>query len=301
LISETQSPRAARFKHVVFAQPRHRRRIVDFAPPPARVKHDAALANIGGEEAFIQWLFERAGVDAACYRRETLLRRLPACLRLLRVNTWAAARLALQRDPSRLPAAIGAMLIGVTSFFRDEAVFDHLTYTVLRGLRHRSRGPRIWSAGCSDGEEMYSIAILLAELNLLDDAYLLGTDCRAQAIGRARAGCYPASALRDVPADWVDRYFVRQRAGWQVDADARRRVQWRTGDVTRVREPGEWDAILCRNMAMYMRSDVAAKLWQSLESCLRPGGFLVLGKAERPVGATRLSAVAPCIYRKNRV
>jgi chemotaxis methyl-accepting protein methylase len=88
--------------------------------------------------------------------------------------------------------------------------------------------------------------------------------------------------------------------GFEVRESLRSAVQWRTSDVTQVHEPGAWDLILCRNMAMYLRSCAAAQLWRAMEASLRPGGFLVLGKAERPAGAKRLSAIAPCIYRRDR-
>jgi chemotaxis methyl-accepting protein methylase len=297
------SPRAARFQHVVFAEPRHRRRrqIIDLArseskrPPPS-----GRISLRADQQGFVRWLFDQAGLNALHYRDETLRRRLPACLRALRAGTCADARQVLLADPSKVGLAISAMVIGVTSFFRDAAVFDHLTYTVLRELRRQSRGPRIWSAACSDGQELYSVAMLLTEMNMFHDAYLLGTDCRAQTIARARAGRYAGTMLRDVPAPWVEKYFVRTGDAFQIDPEMRRRLYWRRADVTSIIEPGTWDVIFCRNMAMYLRPEVSGRLWQRMEQALRPGGFLVLGKAERPIGAERLGMVAPCIYRRNK-
>jgi chemotaxis methyl-accepting protein methylase len=254
------------------------------------------------EEHFVCWLFERGGLDARMYRPETLRRRLPACLRTLRASCVAEARLPLQNDPAAIAAAVNTMVIGITGFFRDAEVFDHLTYSVLPALpRARPHRARIWSAGCSDGEEMYSLAILLAEMNLLDGSYLLGTDCRPQAVARARAGRYEPRLLRDVPQSWQEKYFEPDGAMVRVRPELRAVVQWRTGDLTRMCEPGMWDLIFCRNLTMYLRPDVAARVYAAFEESLRPGGFLLLGKAERPIGAQRLGLVAPCIYRRGRV
>ena len=213
----------------------------------------------------------------------------------------------LRDDPSAVAAAVGTMVLGVTSFFRDAAVFDHVTHSVLPALPRHGGHPRIWSAGCSDGEEVYSLAMLLAEAGLLAGSHLLGTDCRTQAVARARAGRYATRALRDVPPAWQAKYFVADGAGAAAAAPAvrvrpelRAAVQWRTGDVTRVCEPGAWDLIFCRNLVMYLRPEVAGRVWGALEASLRPGGFLVVGKAERPTGAQRLGLVAPCIYRRDR-
>jgi len=138
-------------------------------------------------------------------------------------------------------------------------------------------------------------------MNLLDGSHLLGTDCRPQALMRARAARYPLRMLRDVPRAWQEKYFDRDDAFARVRPELRAAVQWRTGDVTRLCEPGTWDLILCRNLTMYLHPHVADRIWNALEDALRPGGFLVLGKAERPVGAQRLGSIAPCIYRKDRV
>lgn len=305
--------RSARFKHIVFGfgtfgvSRARRRRAINLAPPPAIPPPLEVLPDPRGrhgcksltaeEEQFIVWLFRRAGLDARRYRPETLRRRLAACLRVLHVRHVEDARNLIDRDPSLVSTALGALVIGVTSFFRDSTVFDHLTYTALPSL---SRSPRIWSAGCSDGEELYSVAILLAEMNMLHRCYLLGSDCRPQAVAAARAGRYDAAATREVPLSWKLKYFDKIAGGFQVRQSLRAAAQWRTSDVTQVHEPGAWDLILCRNMAMYFRAGVAAQVWQAMETSLRPGGFLVLGKAERPAGATRLSAIAPCIYRRDR-
>ncbi len=98
-------------------------------------------------------------------------------------------RALLENRPDLLPAAVGSLLIGVTEFFRDPAVFEAVRARVVPELAARGRGPlRIWSAGCSSGEELYSLAILLAEAGLLAGSFLLGTDCRIEAVRQARSG-----------------------------------------------------------------------------------------------------------------
>jgi chemotaxis methyl-accepting protein methylase len=311
--SEHGVARGARFRHVVFKEA-GRRRAVNLAPrPPGHPFPTPLIYNVppqldADEQRFLDRLFARSGLDARAYRPETLRRRLPACLRALRAKSLADARLALEGDPAAaVPAALNTMVIGVTSFFRDAGVFNCLASTVLPALPRSAGHPRVWSAGCSDGEEVYSVAMLLAELNLLAGSHLLATDCRPQAIAAARAGRYAPRALRDVPPSWREKYFqvdddpaAAAAAAARVRPELRAAVQWRTGDVTRLCEPGAWDLILCRNLTMYLRPDVASRVWAALEAALRPGGFVVVGKAERPIGAQRLGVVAPCIYRKDR-
>ncbi|HEV2295037.1 MAG TPA: protein-glutamate O-methyltransferase CheR [Tepidisphaeraceae bacterium] len=300
-----QLTRLNKYRHVVFTGPSgSAARIVNLAPQPSPAENDQRGDKrelTEEEDAFIRSVFACAGLDAAAYRPESLRRRVQACLRAVRASSILEARRALAANPSLVPVVIDAMVIGVSSFFRDPAIYDQLAFNVLPSLFRANRSPvRAWSVGCSQGQELYSIAILLAELGLLDGCYLLGTDCRTEAIDRARGGYYDAASLRNVPRAWVEKYFHPQLDRWRVVSALRTAVQWRTADVTRVQEPGIWDLILCRNMTMYLRPQASGRLWELFERALRPGGYLVLGKAERPTNAKRLSPVGPCLFRRDR-
>ena len=275
--------------------------IVNFAPRRQRhVAIDAAgdLSDI--EERSLRWLFEQAGLDLDHYRPQTLKRRIGACLRALRIERVEQLQPAIERHPILLEKALGAMVIGVTSFFRDGDVFAALRDMVIPDLLSRQSRLRIWSAGCSDGAELYSLAMLLDQHGALPRCLLLGTDCRADALARAREGRYDASALKDVPGELLARYFQPEPGAWQVRPFLRACAQWRRGDVMKTLEPGAWDLVLCRNLAIYLEAACSHELWLRLQSCLRPGGILVLGKAERPSGARLLAPIGPSIYRRRR-
>jgi chemotaxis methyl-accepting protein methylase len=305
-----ENAREARFRHIVFRTPgRAARPPVDHAPLPPDPSLPTAPAagttqrRLSREDAgFIGWLFERAGVDVEAYRGETLSRRLPACLRTLRARSVAQARQRVEQQPGLTSTAMSAMLIGVSEFFRDAAVFDSLARQVVPALPRRAGHPRIWSIGCSDGQELYSVAMLLAEQGMLGGATLLGTDCRPAAVALARDGRYHPDAVRGrVPTTLARRYFVddHDTGTCRIREELRAATQWRSGDATRLVEPGAWDLILCRNMSMYLRSEQARRLREVCERALRVGGFLVMGKAERPYGSTRLAPLSPCVYRKD--
>jgi chemotaxis methyl-accepting protein methylase len=206
----------------------------------------------------------------------------------------------LARCPYLVPSAVNALVIGVTSFFRDALVFDCLRQQVLPELCGRGRALRIWSIGCSDGQELYSIAMLLAERRVLHACELLGTDCRQDAIDRMRNATYDADNVRHLTKELRDRYMTPDPddSVWRVAAPVRSAVRCRVANVLAAQEPGPWDLILCRNMAMYFQSETAENLWRILERCLRPGGVLVLGKAERPTSAKGLKYLGPCVYRR---
>jgi len=252
------------------------------------------------EESFLRFLFKEAGLDLYKYRLGTLKRRIGACLRALNASTFADARRVVQQKPALLAPAISTMVIGVTSFFRDSSVWEQMRKEVIPELFKGRYGLAIWCLGCSDGHELYSLAIMLAEMKLLPRCHILGTDCRVDAVRRARAGQFDAGAIKSVPSELSSKYFEQKEAQWRVTPAIRDAIHWRRADVLTLHEPGVWDLILCRNMTMYLAPEASAALFPRLEMSLRPGGALVLGKAERPLAACHLTTVGPCIYRRDR-
>lgn len=249
------------------------------------------------EALFLREVLDLAGLDPLCYRLGPLLRRLPSCLRVLRAGSLKDARRRLQADPHAVPLALGALLIGTTSFFRDPAVFHDLERTVIPALLQRHPRPRVWSAACSEGGELHSVAMLLASHGALAPGHLLGTDFRAPAIEAATAGRYPAEVALGVPPDLAARFLVPDGHSVGVATVIRQALYWEQRDV--FHEEGmssSWDLILCRNLAIYLAPSAVEALWKRLATALAPGGFLVVGKAEKP-RLPGLERVASCIYR----
>ncbi|MHB0956221.1 MAG: CheR family methyltransferase [Pirellulaceae bacterium] len=254
-------------------------------------------------QRFVAWLLDRGGVDPACYRAAPLARRLGACLRFLRAPSIADARERLEREPERLSGAISALLVGVTEFFRDPSVFSYLENVGLFKLSAAGAGLRVWSAGCADGAELYSVAILLAERRLLEGSTLLGTDCRADAIRQAERGLFEPARLESLDQRLRHTYFMPHRLGWQVGHRLRGATLWQQRDALTGppdEERQHWDLILCRNVAIYLKSAATARLWTTLIRSLRIGGILVVGKAERPEQPLSLVRLAPCIFSRQR-
>ncbi len=248
--------------------------------------------------AFYVELFRAAGLDATHYRDRALMRRLPACLRALQCTTIAEAFERIAGRPWLARAAASTVLLGVTEFFRDPAVFRFLDDHVLPALPPAPARPRIWSVACSDGQELYSVALLLAQRRRLGECELLGTDCRSDAIERAREGCFAPSESPPTSAPWPD-----AMPGWddrrEMPAPVRAAIRWKQADVLAGTEPGPWDIILCRNLSIYLEPEPAARLWATLTDQLAPGGYLIVGKADYPSRHLPLRRLAASIYRKH--
>lgn len=266
---------------------------------PAPLPRTVQRVEIVDEEAveFIHAVVSRAGLDLGHYRLAPLLRRIPACLRLLRVDSIAKAHAMLRSREDLLLPALDSLLIGTTEFFRDAPVFEELGARIMPELTRLGRAPRVWSVACSEGVELYSVAMLLARRNLLEKGALLGTDCRQVAIDRARHGVYPTSCLAQIPGEHHRAFVPLGKSGVRIREDLRAATRWEVADALLPPAETGWDLILCRNFTIYLGPEAANRLWASLASALNPGGFLVVGKAEKP-RIPELTREGHSVYRK---
>jgi len=279
---------------------------VHFQGIPARGKSRPSLPPIprvpvavesGEAQEFFRELLVTVGLSSDSYRSSALLRRVPACLRFLRAKDLAAARVKLAGNPSLARATVHVVLLGVTEFCRDQPVFQYLRERVIPELALLGRPLHVWSAACSDGRELYSLAILLHEAGLLTTAHLLGTDCRSEAIEHARKAQYASDALDKLDHGWKN-HFITDRDGIRPSETLKSRLRWKQADLLRGAEPGPWDVVSWRNMAIYLEPQTASRLWDEVLHVLAPGGFLVTGKADHPPRHPHLEKLAPCVYRK---
>jgi chemotaxis protein methyltransferase CheR len=268
------------------------------APSPSLFSHPRPARSpviSPADHLFLDELFRRAQLNIAAYRPSALSRRIPACLRTLKVRSPAEALRRLELDPPLLDQALSALLIGVTSFFRDPPVFAHLAQTAVPEILRRTSSPLILSAGCSDGAELYSLALCLLEGGAREMT-LSGLDCRRRAIDRARAGQYAPALLSNVPPALREKYLYPAAGGFQIRDSLAQYAHWRLADALAGFSGAHYDLVACRNLAIYLEHAAVATLWRRLHAALRPGGFLLAGRAERPTSG--FVRAGPCLFRK---
>jgi chemotaxis methyl-accepting protein methylase len=246
-------------------------------------------------------ILSHAGVNPLMYRPASLERRVPACLRALRAHSLAHAQERVQRHPELAAVAVDTLLLGVTSFFRDPEIFNYLGSTLLpkwHESRVRGAGPRILSIGCSDGHELYSMAIVLHQTGIWPPDLLLGMDCRPSAIARARRGVYAESEVRTLTPAHARYFEAAGDSKVQIIDSLRTLAQWQCGDLGRFRERC-FDIVLFRNVSIYFEAAFGEQIWERTLALLNPGGLLVTGKAERPTPGRSLRRLHSCVYQKS--
>jgi chemotaxis protein methyltransferase CheR len=198
----------------------------------------------------------------------------------------------LETEAAVFDALIGNVTVGETYFFREPAQFEVLRSRVLPDLRRGLTDGaklRVWSAGCASGEEPYSLAILLEEQGLAEQATVLGTDVSRAALQRAREASYGIWSLRGSPGATASPNFERRGDRFLVNARLRGRVEFRYLNLAESNYPSpengtaELDLILCRNVLIYFDAETVRQVAQRLYRCLKPGGWLLMGPSDPPL------------------
>jgi chemotaxis protein methyltransferase CheR len=225
-------------------------------------------------------LSDAAGIDLGAYRREHVAERVRRALEREGAATVDELVRRLDADPEARRRFRTSVAVSVSGLFRDPAQFDLLEQTLLPPLLANGRRITVWSAGCANGTELYSLAIVLQRLDALDRAHLLGSDLLEENLAEARRGTFDGVAIAP---------------------ELRARCRWERRDLTRDgAPPGAWRLALCRNVAIYLARAARRALHQTLAGALAPGGVLLLGRSERLTRpeALGLEPVAPHAYRR---
>ncbi|HWG63089.1 MAG TPA: CheR family methyltransferase [Streptosporangiaceae bacterium] len=232
-------------------------------------------------------LRETRGFDFTGYKRPTLKRRVDRRMQACGLTSISEYRDYLELEPEEFGRLFDSVLINVTGFFRDPPAWESLHELVLpdllrtKGLR---RTTRVWSAGCSTGEEAYTLAILLAEMmdpeEFTERVKIYATDLDGDALQNARAGVYTARQVADVPDELRDKYFERSGTKFSFRRDLRRQVIFGRNDLTRDAPISRVDLLVARNTLMYFTAETQASVIRKFHFALSDPGYLFLGKAE---------------------
>lgn len=277
--------------------------LVDYILPPAEmpnalhnyIKHpfiekakSSETVLTGAEDALSKILMilrDHSGTDFSYYKENTILRRLERRLSINRFeNLEDYFNLLISSDKEK-DILYRELLIGVTRFFRDEAAFEVVAAKVIPLLAEGSKKEiRLWSAGCSTGEEVYSLAMLIREYldskRLNHEVKIFATDIDKQSLEYAGQGYYPDSIVSDVDPGLLTRYFVRKENGYQIGETIRRMAIFATHNVLKDPPFSKLDMIVCRNLFIYLKPESQSYVLNLFRMALKPGGFLFMGSSE---------------------
>jgi chemotaxis methyl-accepting protein methylase len=245
--------------------------------------------------ALTEKISRERGFGCASYKEKCLRRRIAVRMRAMGVHTYRQYADVLDRDTREYERLLDALTINVTKLFRNWETYDTVGSAVIPALWARSEHEiNVWSAGCSSGEEPYSLAILFhrhaeqtGELDRLKRVRIVGTDIDRVSLAAAERGSFGEAAFADTPADIRARYFS-DAAPATVDPVVRSIVSFERRDLLSDAPPaGPLHLITCRNVIIYFDRATQERLFERFHDLLHPGGFLVLGKVETLLGRAR--------------
>jgi two-component system CheB/CheR fusion protein len=248
---------------------------------PQLLDSPAALQHI------LTQLRSATGHDFFGYKRSTIARRVARRMAAIGLSDPAAYAARMKEQPAEAKALFHELLINVTRFFRDPPAFEVIRAQVLPGLLAalgEERVLRVWVAGCATGEEAYSIAILLREA--MDEdvpafrVQVYATDLDEEAIAVARAGRYPKAIAQDLGPERLKRFFAEATGGWRVRREIREMVVFAVQSVIKDPPFTRLDLVSCRNLMIYLESDLQERLLRTFHYALKPGGVLLLSPSE---------------------
>lgn len=250
-------------------------------------------------EKVIVLLRDHTGNDFSLYKRNTLYRRIERRMGIHQITKMAGYVRYLQENSQELDLLFKELLIGVTNFFRDSAVWEELRTQVIPALL-ASRSPghalRAWVPGCSTGEEAYTLAMVFREAveALKPKAsfvlQIFATDLDRDAIDKARHGVFPPNITADVSPERLKRFFTKEDHGYRVRREIREMVIFAPQNIIMDPPFTKLDLLSCRNLLIYLTAEVQKKLMPLFHYSLTPGGLLLLGSAETVGSSTDLFA-----------
>jgi chemotaxis protein methyltransferase CheR len=256
--------------------------------------------------------YERAGISLSQSKRNLVYGRLSRRLRALGLSSFGAYRQYLEEDGSEIERFINSISTNHTKFFREAHHFTHFRTSVAQTFAQQDqkravRRLRVWSAGCSTGEEPYTIAVVLRR-EIADmarqDVKILATDIDTDVLAKASRGEYSADALENIP-DPFCRYFQPTGEGntatIKVSPDVRSLITFRSLNLVETWPmKGPFDAIFCRNVMIYFDAPTKSKLIERFIRLIKPGGFLYIGHSESLLGShPGLYLMGRTIYRRD--
>ncbi|MBE9046578.1 PAS domain S-box protein [Pleurocapsales cyanobacterium LEGE 10410] len=237
-------------------------------------------------ESLLEFLRQERGFDFTGYKRSSLVRRVRKQMQAHDIEDFETYLDYLQVHPEEFLPLFDTILINVTGFFRDRPAWNYLREQIVdRVVRESGKAQiRVWSAGCSSGEEAYTLAMVFAEAigmeNLRDRLKIYATDVDEDALNTARHATYSDKDLKSVPDELREKYCEAVAGKYVFRSELRRAVIFGRHDLVQDAPISRLDLLVCRNTLMYFNAEIQTKILNRFHFALKNTGFLFLGKAE---------------------
>lgn len=255
--------------------------------------------QLAGYPVFRNTVYDLTGIDLDCYKGTQMERRLQTIMRRAGVPDLAAYARLLAGNPARVKEFQDFLTINVSEWLRNPEKFEELQRSIFPELLKSGQPIKVWSAGCSNGSEPYSLAMILDELDPNGRHQVLATDLDEEILKVAQAGSYSEKDIKNVPPARRAKYFTQQGDTFTVKPTLKARVHFERHNLLKDPFPSGLDMVLCRNVVIYFTEEAKEELYKRFHKSLKPGGILFVGGTESLLKARELgfASSSPFFYR----
>ena len=258
----------------------------------------AALPNT--YEGFIKAFHPKSGLDLKFYKQNQMQRRIESFMNSHGCQTYPEFLKVLANDSVLYDAFFKHLTINVSQFFRDATQWKALRETIIPLLLQNKTPLKLWSAGCSGGQEPYSLAMTMMDYFPSTRFTVLGSDIDVNVLKQAKGGLYIKSDFASTPPEVLQKYFTPLDLGYQIKDSVKRQVTFQHQNLLTDRFQSGYDFIACRNVVIYFTDEAKEILYKKFTDSLRPGGILFTGSTEYLFRSNQLGlkSIASFFYQK---
>lgn len=247
-------------------------------------------------EKFMEDLKKKFDLDLSGYKRPQMERRINTLMRTLGAHNYDGFIQLMLGDRKVFERFIDHLTINVSEFFRNASQWDVLQKSIIPQLLNQSANLKIWSAGCSTGEEPYTVAMILLENFKRSQYSIIATDFDDRVLQKAKDGYYHKKQAAGIPASYLAKYFTVQSEGYKASEELKRLITFKHHNLLRDPFPDQCDLIICRNVVIYFTEDTKSTLYKRFFNALKPNGMLFTGSTEQITQARDIGFVSPEIF-----
>ncbi|MBU7315880.1 CheR family methyltransferase [Paenibacillus oleatilyticus] len=248
---------------------------------------------------FIKKVKDYTSIDLSQYKEAQMKRRLTTLRMKKGYTTFASFFEAMTKDKELFYEFLDRMTINVSEFWRNPNRWEVLEQKFLPDMLRKSRKVKCWSAACSTGEEPYTLAMILAELNA-QDSVVLATDIDDGALEKAKKAVYSDRSVRDVPAKYLQKYYRQENLTYHIADSLKKSIRFQKQNLLVDTFDTGFDLIVCRNVMIYFTEEAKHLLYHKFANALKPGGILFVGSTEQIFSPAQygLESAETFFYRK---
>jgi len=251
-------------------------------------------------ESFKKQIYDITKIDLNAYKERQMKRRIDSLIQKRGAKGYDEYVRMISADKELFEEFVSFLTINVSEFYRNPEQWVLLEKDVIPALLKKSPNLKVWSAACSTGDEPYSLVMLLSKFMPLSRIHIIATDIDKQILEKAKLGLYSDKSIKDVPKEFVDKYFTKIGNSYKINDEIKKCVEFKKHDLLKDEYPKDCDLIVCRNVLIYFTEEAKFDIYKKFYAALKPESILFIGATEQILRSNEIGykSIKPFFYQK---